>query len=315
MLTPPVPDSAAELDVVYTWVDGSRPFYHEHLLRYSATASELNPERFRDPAQLLRHSLRSLERFFPSFGRLFIVTARPQIPTWLNLTHPRLKVVHHDEFFDDPTALPTFNSNVIESFIHLLPGISERFLYFNDDYFLGAPITAADFIAPDGRLRVFGSFCGEYFRSRTHEQLRITFSALEHGPLLIDRTAFAAALAAAPGELAELRRHRFRQPDDLRPDRLYRWHLLRRDRGHAVAEPFWRYLRYARFLKLVDRPAALARRLGRLRAAQPKFFCLNDDLGPRPSEAALTTLKDFLSTYFPEPSSFELPRAPSPSSA
>jgi len=308
MSLPIPPPFAAQLDVVYTWVDGSRPDYCELLHRFSPRPSDLNPERYRDPAQMLRHSLRSLETFFPSFGRVFLVTARPQVPAWLDLSHPRLRIVHHDQFFDDPAALPTFNSNVIESFLHLLPGVSDRFLYLNDDYFLGAPVTAADFVALDGRIRVFGSLCGEYFRARTHERLPFTFSALEHGPTLIERTTYAAALAHAPAELAALRRHRFRQPDDLRPDRVYRWHLLRRDRTRAVAEPFWRYLRYARFLKLTDRPASLARQLARLRAARPKFFCLNDDLGASPHSSTLAALAGFLADYFPRPSSFE--RAP-----
>jgi hypothetical protein len=296
----------APLDVVYTWVDSARADYLNTRDALARTSSDLNPERFRDPADMLRHSLRSLARFFPACGRIFIVTARPQVPAWLDLSQPRLRVVHHDEFFDDPAALPTFNSNVIESFLHLLPDISPRFLYLNDDYFLGAPVTPADFIAPDGRPRVFGTLVGEHFRSRVYEHQIPSFGLLEHGPLLVDRAEFAAALATAPTDLAALRRHRFRQPDDLRPDRLYRWHLLARRTG--IAEPCWRYLRYARFVKLIDRPAPLRRQLARLAAGRPKFFCLNDDLGAAPSAAALAAIHDFLATTFPVPSRFE--RAP-----
>jgi len=297
------PGTPAPLDVVYTWVDGTQSDYQALLRGHAPDARALNPERFRDPAGMLRHSLRALETFFPAAGRVFLVTARPQFPDWLVRDHPRLRVVHHDEFFDDPAALPTFNSNVIESFLHRLPGLGARCLYFNDDYFLGAPVTPADFIAPDGRPKVFGTLCGETSRHRLRERRLLTFSHLEHGPLLIDRALWAAALATEPAALADLRRHRFRQPDDLRPDRLYRHHLLAQRLG--AVEPCWRYLRYARFLKLTDRPEKLARQLARLRAARPKFFCLNDDLGPRPHPASLAAVAEFLAGYFPHPSSFE----------
>ncbi len=303
---PAAPPSGA-LDVVYTWVDAAPPAYRAQLAAHARTPADLNPERFRDPSDFLRHSLRSLDLHFPHYRRIYLVTARPQVPAWLERSHPRLRVVHHDEFFDDPAALPTFNSNVIESFLHLLPDLSPRFLYLNDDYFLGAPVAAADFIAPDGRPRVFGTLAGEHFRSRVYERQFPSFGLLEHGPLLVDRALFAAALATAPAEVAALRRHRFRQPDDLRPDRLYRWHLLATRAG--VAEPCWRYLRYARFVKLTDRPARLRRRLAALAAARPKFFCLNDDLGPAPSPAALDAVRAFLGAAFPTPSPFERPPA------
>ncbi|MEY2878416.1 MAG: hypothetical protein RLZZ15_796 [Verrucomicrobiota bacterium] len=301
--TPSPPPPAARLDVVYTWVDGGEAGFQRRLREFSTAPAATNAERYRDPAELLRHSLRSMETFFPDFGRVFLVTARPQVPAWLDRAHPRLSVVHHDAFFDDPGALPAFNSNVIESFLHRVPGVTPRFLYLNDDYFFGAPCSSADFVAPDGRPRVCGSFFGERFRARVYERQLVSFGALEHGPLLVDRAEWIAALATAPAEIAALRRHRFRQPDDLRPDRLYRWYLLARGRG--VAEPAWRYLRYARFLKLRDDPVRLARQLARLRAARPKFFCLNDDLGPAPQPASFAAVTGFLADYFPQPSSFE----------
>ena len=38
-------------------------------------------------------------------------------------------------------ALPTFDSGNIESYIHRIPGLSERYFYLNDDVFFGAPVT------------------------------------------------------------------------------------------------------------------------------------------------------------------------------
>ncbi len=299
-MPPPAP-----IDAVYTWVDGSLPDYRALLDRYSGRPGDRNPERFRDPCDLLRHSLRSLALHAPWVRHVYLFTCRPQVPAWLHRDHPRLRVVHHDEVGADPAALPTFNSNVIESWLHLLPGISDRFLYLNDDYFLGAPVMPADFFAPDGRLKVFGTLFGERLRSRVYERQLLSFGLVEHGPVLIDRAEWAAMQTAAPADYAALRTHRFRRPDDLRSDRLYRWHLLTRCRDRAVAEPFWRYLRYAQFVKITRDPARLARDLAALRRRPPKFFCLNDDQGDHPNPACLAAVSAFLTDRFPRPSAFE----------
>jgi hypothetical protein len=206
-------------------------------------------------------------------------------------------------------VLPTFNSNVIESYLHRLPGLSERFLYFNDDYYLGAPLAPTDLFAADGRVRVCGTWLGERFRYRVYERQILSFGLLEHGPILIDREVWGDMQAAIAGDVAELRRHRFRQPEDLRPDRLYRWHALTHARDRFVAEPAWRYLRYARFLKLRNQPEKIARQLATLRARPPRYFCLNDDLGPRASPAAVALVREFLASRYPQPSSFEQPGA------
>lgn len=296
---------AAPIDVVYTWVDGTRPDYQELLARHAGRPRDLNPERFRDPYELLRHSLRSLARHAPWVRHVYLFTCRPQVPDWLRRDHPQLRVVHHDEVGAPAGVLPTFNSNVIESLLHLLPGISERFLYFNDDYFLGADVTPADFVAADGRMKVFGTLAGERIRARVYEKQLLSFGLVEHGPVLIDRADWAAALAGAAEEVAELRRHRFRQAQDLRPDRMYRWHLLARARDRAVAEPCWRYLRYAAFHKIRPGVERQRRALAKLAARRPKFICLNDDLGPGGDPAVVQAVRDFLREMYPQPSPFE----------
>lgn len=301
--------ASAPIDVVYTWVDGGRPDYAELVRRHAARPGDFNPERFRDPFEMLRHSLRSLEQFAPWVRHVHLFTCRPHAPAWLRRDHPRLRLVHHDEVVTEPGVLPVFNSNVIESFLHRLPGLSDHFLYLNDDYFLGAPVTPADFHAPDGRLKVFGTLCGERLRARVYERQVLSFGLVEHGPVLIDRAAWARMQRDAAADVAELHRHRFRQPDDLRPDRLYRWHLLTHARDRTVAEPFWRYLRYAVFHKIRRDAARETRALARIAQRRPRFICLNDDQGDAPNPAVAPVVRAFLAQYYPRPSSFELPGA------
>jgi UDP-N-acetylglucosamine-lysosomal-enzyme len=99
--------------------------------------------RFRDN-QELRFSLRSIWRFAPWVRHVYIVT-NGQVPNWLDTTHPRLTVVQHKDIFLNQSHLPTFSSPAIESHLHRIPGIAQKFIYFNDDVMLGNVIWPDDF--------------------------------------------------------------------------------------------------------------------------------------------------------------------------
>ena len=69
-----------------------------------------------------------------------------KVPVWLNTDHPNVRVVTHKEIFD-PKHLPTFSSPAIEINLHKIPGLSNRFIYANDDFFLMRPICPGKFMA------------------------------------------------------------------------------------------------------------------------------------------------------------------------
>lgn len=148
--------SDSPIDIVYLWVDGSDPVWrakrHAAALRLGAEAAQSmapygNVEgRFRDNGEL-RYSLRALERFFPGHGHVYIVTDG-QTPSWLR-TSNRLTVVSHQELLP-ANRLPTFDSGNIESYIHRIPGLSERYFYLNDDVFFGAPVRLDHWFWPRG---------------------------------------------------------------------------------------------------------------------------------------------------------------------
>jgi UDP-N-acetylglucosamine-lysosomal-enzyme len=95
----------------------------------------VSDNRYRDSEEL-RYSLRSLVRFAPWIRHIYLVTDN-QIPYWLDLSHPRLTVVPHSDIFPNKSHLPVFSSPAIEAHIHRIPGLSQRFIYFNDDVMLG----------------------------------------------------------------------------------------------------------------------------------------------------------------------------------
>ena len=70
--------------------------------------------------------------------------------------------------YPNKSHLPTFNSNSIESNLHRIPGLSRIFAIFNDDFFVGAPITPEDFIEGDtikGRFDTFTTECKSLCRN------------------------------------------------------------------------------------------------------------------------------------------------------
>jgi len=122
-----------DISVVYTWVDGNDVDFADVKAKYNGGIRETNS---RDrSADELRYSLRSLEKYLPwHTGTIYILTSQ-QIPKWLDTSNPRIKMVYHKDIFP-PHIYPTYDSSTIELYFDKIPGITERFIYFNDDLFL-----------------------------------------------------------------------------------------------------------------------------------------------------------------------------------
>ncbi len=114
---------------------------------------ETNVCRYAD-SQELRFSLRSIAKNAPWIRNIFIVT-NGQIPEWLDTSHPKIHMVFHSEIMP-PDALPTFNAVAIEACLANISGLSERFLYSNDDFFMGRPLTPSFFFTDEGLPIVYG---------------------------------------------------------------------------------------------------------------------------------------------------------------
>ena len=67
----------------------------------------------------------------------------------------RLTIVSHEEIFEDQNHLPTFSSAAIEANIHRIRGLSDKFLYLNDDIFLGEPVWPNDFLSGSTRQKLY----------------------------------------------------------------------------------------------------------------------------------------------------------------
>lgn len=139
-----------EVSIVYLWCDMSDPQWNANR---NAVAEEWKEEvKYTDEEAVgryqshdeLRYSLRSMEMHAPWVSDVFIVVSDDNaLPSWLNTDNPRLHIVRHSEIIPKQ-FLPTYNSVTIEHFISRIPGLSEKFLYSNDDMFFFGDV-APDF--------------------------------------------------------------------------------------------------------------------------------------------------------------------------
>ena len=314
------------IDVVYTWVDGADPEWqvrkasaHTAVGLGELNEFATNESRFLSRDEL-RYSLRSLDMYASWVRHVYLVTD-DQTPSWLDTTNPRITVVSHRELFGDRGRLPTFNSHAIESQLHHVPGLSDHFLYLNDDFFFGRPVEPRLFFHGNGLARFFTSTAklglgstgafdrpvmsgGKNNRDLLHKAFdRTVTNKFKHVPQSLLKDVLLEMEERFSEAFASTASHQFRDPRDLSIAASLHHHYAYIS-GRAV-EGDLRYL-YAD----IAAPDT-ARRLERLlRRRDFDTFCLNDHdtSGIDPLEQQ-RMLHEFLSNYFPLPSSFEK-RAP-----
>lgn len=141
-----------KIDFVVTWVDGGDPAWLAEKNRYrgvQATQKSDNNARYRDWG-ILRYWFRAVEKYAPWVNRIYFVTWG-HLPEWLDTENEKLVIVNHRDYIPEE-YLPTFSSIPIELNVHRIPGLSEKFVYFDDDMFLNAPVEPEDFFK-DGKPR------------------------------------------------------------------------------------------------------------------------------------------------------------------
>jgi hypothetical protein len=287
-----------------------------------AMAAYSNVEgRFRDNDEL-RYSLRALERFFPQHGHVYIVTDG-QTPAWL-AQHPGLTVVDHRALIP-AECLPTFDSCHIESYIHRIPGLSERYFYCNDDVFFGAPVELSDWFWEGGVYAGWSSEAAvsagplqkgaDALRNACRQSVNWldanpqavslsgyshTYKTFAHAPRPMRKSVLQLLEGLAPELFARVRSTVFRTWDKptIVSDFVMRWSLangLARIRDYAYA-----------YVSTGEPPettgmAQVIRDFGDLH-----FFCINDTLDDAlPGDPRLLHMKQALQSLFGGTSRFE----------
>jgi hypothetical protein len=310
------------IDVVYTWVDGSdsdwqarKAAVHSGIGLGELNEFASNESRFLSRDEL-RYSLRSLDMYAGWVRHVYLVTDR-QVPSWLDTSNPRLTVVDHRDLFADRGRLPTFNSHAIESQLHHIPGLSEHYLYLNDDVFFGRPVGPEKFFAGNGLAHFFTSTAkiglgptGAFDRpvmsgaKNNRDRLfkdfdRALTNKFKHVPHTQRRDVLLELEERFAEDFAETARHQFRDPADLSiAASLHHYYAFLT--GRAVEGR----IRY--FYADIAAPETAGRLRRMLRTRDYDAFCLNDhDSSGLDPLIQQRMLHDFLVQYFPLPSSFE----------
>lgn len=324
---PPAPgfdEVTFPIDLVYTWVDGNDP---DWVASKNATLRQLNrndhpvdahgPYRYQHHDEL-RYSLRSVAQFADFVRHIFIVTDG-QVPPWLNTEHSDVTIVDHREIFPGDGHLPTFNSHAIESRLHHIKGLAEHYLYLNDDFLFGRPVTAQQFFHSNGMTKFFLSpaligaeapsqagrsvdAAATNTRRLVYERFgRVAGHKVKHAPYPQRRSVVYEMEQALADEFHTTAASRVRAPGDVAiPSSLFHYYAYLT--GRAVPGRLT-----SRYVSLGQR--GLRRRLRALRRRENfDTVCLNDsiDANAADRERRRRVMGRFMETYWPAKSPFEL---------
>lgn len=276
------------MDLVYLWVDGSHP----RSLAYRRQHGVSSPFQVSNHDELL-YSLRSVHLHAPWFRRIVVVSECGIVPAWAS-TFPAVEWVDQDTLLP-PEAIPCFNNMVLEAYLHRLPGLSEPFLYMNDDYFFGQAVTPDLWVQPQWT----------FFRGRApiptqaksaHEWLHMTVRTadlcqrrwgqqrpayLQHTPYLISGQAMTAVLAAFPEVSRMAARRSKRHAEDVVPLLLMQEWVLHEMDQPARTMTVQKHTTPSYFFTNVQVPMHQAA-LQQVVAKKYHFITLNDSFGAHP---------------------------------
>ena len=139
------------IDVVIAWVDGSDPDLNKKRMEYldprqKKTVPGADSTRFNSLNEI-SYCVLSIFKFAPFVRNIFIVTdnQNPNVHDLVQKYYPTrvsdIRIVDHTEIFKGyENHLPTFNSICISNMLWAIEGLSNQFVYFNDDIFLVRPL-------------------------------------------------------------------------------------------------------------------------------------------------------------------------------
>ena len=328
---------SVDIDFVILWVDGSDPaFVAEHAKALAAESADHrladSPRRHRDNGELL-FLLRSIKAHMSWFRRIYLVT-NGQRPAYVDFGSD-IHLVRHDQIFPKGIPTPSFNTFAIESCIHEIEGLSETFVRFSDDFFVGKEISKKDFLGVDGLGRnlvgevVFNRSPGFYYYEALQNcAIRFwqefgylpLYNSL-HAPQLRQRSTMRQLVATWPDWFEQTRRSRFRSGSDVNSLFLYPYfslfHKRRQDLvslaqerdapGVARISPSQpgRASVYPSQIMVGSETRDWRAGLKRIVANPPLFFNVNDDMAHGPNPADIKYVGEHLQRLFAKPSPWE----------
>lgn len=242
-------------DVVIAWVDGDDPIHKRKKAAYLTPNKEVNFDdvageaRYKSTGEIY-YCVASILRYAPWVRKIFIVTdsQNPHVDEFVARNFPDnripIELVDHTVLFRGyEQYLPTFNSLAIATMLWRIPGLSDRFLYFNDDVFLAAPVEEEMWFEEDmtyiyadrfptlwARLLRWGKHLGKKHKVFGHKDPMLNsanilrsncFYLFPHAPVPMRRTWYEEFYKENPCLLDYNVRFRFREPSQFSSPTLF----------------------------------------------------------------------------------------------
>ena len=321
MFAPQAQDIDFDIDLVFSWVDGAAIEWQRARARrmkaYVVGEGDDSHARFRQLDEL-KYALRSVYLFAPWVRNIYIATDSPR-PEWL-AEHPRVTIVPSEGFFADISVLPTHNSQAVESQLHNIPGLSEHFLYSNDDMFFGRAVSPDMFFSPGGVTKFIEATTrigmgesnlarsGFENAARVNRRLiqerfgRTITRHLEHTPTPLRKSVMRELESEFPEDFRRTAASTFRSATDISvTNSLYHYYAWVTGRAVAQTSASVRYVDTTLRAGLAEMTTLLKRR-------NIDMFCLNDGSFPElTAEDRAAAVRSFLDSYYPIAAPWERP--------
>lgn len=316
------------IDVVFTWVTNTPEIMHSRRM-YSSILdnnTDSNQRNRFDEIGELRFAIRSIFQYAAWVRQIFIVVDDTQQPDWLDIDNistiniPIHIIKHTTIFTDHPAHLPTFNSQAIECHLHQIPNLSEHFIYFNDDMFLGSNCTKEDFFSSDRMPKyTFDGMVTKPPKTRTmsmHRQawinnrsvLNMLFGSQlsenlkypSHNAIPMLKSSFQWLWGNIAPILMTTSASKFRRQNNVYVIGLLVYVNIKRG--------FARLGNRSRIYVEIKNTSNIMKSLAQILHTRPKQFCLNDCLQTNDMERfkIMKIILTFLNRYFPTPTIAEI---------
>lgn len=303
------------IDFVFPYVDNNDPVWRKAYEKYNKTPEKSknesnNSARYRDYG-LLKYVFRGIERNLPWINHVYLIVSNiEQVPKWIDQTCPRLTIVLHKNIIPEK-YLPTFNSQTIEMFIKNIPGLSEYFIYSNDDIFFIKYLKRTDFFLDNGFpvYRVVRTV-----NKDTNQYRKVCFNEYEMVRTTLKKPPMPNSKYMKPDHFAKPMRlsvmnecynnfekqiisslSRFREDKNMNQYVfvLYHWFMY----------PYQENRRPNKYFNLTD--SDIIKAADALRTLKYNEICLNDNADSNP-EKAYRILNPLLNSLLPDKSDFEI---------
>ena len=301
------------IDVVYLWVDGDDPVLKDKKEKILAS-NKINSEeyerksimnyRWKNNNEIIL-SLKSVEKYCLWISKIWIITDN-QTPDFAGLSENirnRIKIVDHKEIFKGyENNLPTFNSRTIETLLWRINGLSENFIFFNDDMFVLQNLSKRDFfmfnkLVIRGYYRVFN----KRKKQNMHTEGMINSASIigyneiffksAHCPYTMKKSPIEKLFTLYKNQFEKNIQYRIRNRDQFKIVSLL-YHFLLKD-NNCLIKPGNDYIHMSQHVCNSYTREKLISILQKIKSGKYKFLCIND-------VSALAEKVPEYKSYFPE---------------